>query len=52
MSWRTQRTDGGTIFPSGGGPRDSANAGNVVPSVTLAVEHYNRMLRILDKGSP
>jgi carboxypeptidase Q len=52
MSWRTQRTDGGTIFPSAGGPRDAANAGNVVPSVTLAVEHYNRMLRILDKGIP
>ena len=52
MSWRTQRTDGGTIFPSGSGPRDTANAGNVVPSVTLAVEHYNRMLRILDKGIP
>jgi carboxypeptidase Q len=52
MSWRTQRTDGGTIFPSAGGPRDTANAGNVVPSVTLAVEHYNRMLRILDKDIP
>jgi len=52
MSWRTQRTDGGTIFPSGGGPRDAANAGKIVPSVTLAVEHYNRMLRILDKGIP
>jgi carboxypeptidase Q len=52
MSWRTQRTDGGTIFPSGGGPRDTANAGKGLPSVTLAVEHYNRMLRILDKGLP
>ncbi len=52
MSWRTQRTDGGTIFPSAGGPRDAANAGKVVPAVTLAVEHYNRMLRILDKGLP
>jgi hypothetical protein len=52
MSWRTQRTDGGTIFPSAGGPRDGANAGKMVPSVTLAVEHYNRMLRILDKGVP
>ena len=52
MSWRTQRTDGGTIFPSGGGPRDSANTGAVVPGVTLAVEHYNRMVRILDKNLP
>ena len=52
MSWRTQRVDGGTIFPSGGGPRDAANAGKIVPSVTLAVEHYNRMIRVLDKGLP
>jgi carboxypeptidase Q len=51
MSWRTQRTDGGTIFPSAGGGRDGDPA-NTVPSVTLAVEHYNRMLRILDKGIP
>jgi carboxypeptidase Q len=51
MSWRTQRTDGGTIFPSAGGSRD-ANAAAVVPAVTLAVEHYNRMVRILDKGLP
>ena len=48
MSWRTQRTDGGTIFPSAGGRREG-NPASLVPSVTLAVEHYNRMLRILDK---
>jgi len=52
MSWRTQRTDGGTVFPSAGGPRDAANAGKVVPAITLAVEHYNRMMRILEKGVP
>ena len=51
LSWRTQRTDGGTVFPGGGGPRDE-NAGNVVPSATIAVEHYNRMMRILEKGIP
>ena len=51
MSWRTQRTDGGTIFPSAGGGRE-ANSPKMVPSVTLAVEHYNRMIRILDKGLP
>jgi hypothetical protein len=49
LSWQQQRPDGGTIFPSGGGPRDE-NAGKGVPRVTLAVEHYNRMLRVLDKG--
>jgi carboxypeptidase Q len=49
LSWRQQRPDGGTIFPSSGGSR-GADAGTGVPSVTLAVEHYNRMMRILDKG--
>jgi carboxypeptidase Q len=48
LSWQTQRTDGGTIFPPGSGARD-ANAGQGLPSVTLAVEHYNRMVRVLEK---
>jgi len=52
MSWRAQRTDGGTIFVTTGGRRDSPDGGKVVPTVTLAVEHYNRMIRILDKGIP
>jgi len=51
MSWQTQRVDGGTIFVGSGGPRDQ-NAGRVPPSVVLAVEHYNRMIRILEKGVP
>jgi hypothetical protein len=51
MQWMTQRTDGGTVFIGHGGPRD-ANAGKGVPSITLAVEHYNRMVRILEKGVP
>jgi hypothetical protein len=51
LSWLSQRTDGGTIFVQSGGPRD-ARAGQVPPTVTLAVEHYNRMVRILDKGVP
>jgi carboxypeptidase Q len=46
-----QRTDGGTIFPTGNGSR-GADAGTGVPSVTLAVEHYNRMVRVLAKGIP
>jgi len=48
LTWQQQRPDGGTIFPSAGGPRDE-NAGKGVPRVTLAVEHYNRMVRVLDK---
>ena len=51
LSWRQQRPDGGTIFPSGGGGRGAA-AGTLLPTVTLAVEHYNRMVRILDKNIP
>jgi len=51
LSGRQQRTDGGTIFPSGGGPRGE-DAGQGLPTVTLAVEHYNRMVRILDRGVP
>lgn len=51
LSTQHQRTDGGTIFPSGGGSRGD-DAGQGLPTVTLAVEHYNRMVRILDKGVP
>src|SRR5262245_2512654 len=40
LTWQQQRPDGGTVFPSAGGPRDE-NAGKGVPGVTLAVEHYN-----------
>lgn len=50
LSWYTQRTDGGTVFVQGT-VRDSS-ALTAVPTVTLAVEHYNRMVRILDKGVP
>lgn len=49
LPYETQRTDGGTIFVGSGGPRGET-AGSQVPAVTLAVEHYNRMVRILDKG--
>ena len=45
LSWQQQRTDGGTVFP-GTANRSTAPAG--VPQVTLAVEHYNRMVRLLE----
>ena len=51
LSWKQQHPDGGTIFPAGSGPRDE-NAGRNVPRVTLAVEHYNRMIRVLEKNLP
>lgn len=51
LSWQTPRTDGGTVFP-GTAPGRDPSAALGVPSVTLAVEHYNRMVRVLDKGLP
>ena len=51
LSWSQQRPDGGTVFPTGNGSRGT-DAGTGLPSVTLAVEHYNRLVRILDKGVP
>jgi hypothetical protein len=51
LTWQQQHPDGGTIFPGGGYARDD-KAGASVPGLTLAVEHYNRMMRILDKGIP
>ena len=51
LSWQTQRVDGGTIFPGNGGSRDP-KAEKQVPSATLAVEHYNRIVRLLEHGQP
>ena len=51
LSWQTQRVDGGTIFvQSGGSP--TGDPATVLPQVTLAVEHYNRMVRLLDHDTP
>ncbi|MCI0338917.1 MAG: M20/M25/M40 family metallo-hydrolase [Acidobacteria bacterium] len=43
--------DGGTVFVQGGGSRDK-NATPALPSVVIAVEHYGRISRILQKGIP
>jgi hypothetical protein len=51
LTFQQQRTDGGTVFPSSGGSRTSDPAA-AVPSVTLAIEHYNRIARLLEKGLP
>ena len=50
LSWRTQRTDGGTVFV-GGADRNAA-PDRTVPQVTLAVEHYNRMVRLIEHKVP
>jgi len=50
LSWQTQRVDGGTVFV-GGAPRTVAPE-DTVPQITIAVEHYNRMVRLLEHGVP
>jgi carboxypeptidase Q len=42
------RGDGGTVFVASGGER-AKDAPAVSPQVVIAVEHYNRICRILDK---
>ncbi len=44
-----QRTDGGTIFVANAMPGMN-NETRLLPWLTIAVEQYNRMIRILDKG--
>jgi len=48
LSVNQQHPDGGTIFP--GTVNRAATVG--VPQVTLAVEHYNRMVRLLEHNVP
>jgi hypothetical protein len=52
LSWQTQRTDGGTVFVGSGGGRAAGSPVTVLPQVTLAVEHYNRMVRLVDHQVP
>ena len=52
---RSYKGDLGTVFVSGartggGSARDKGK--EVVPQATLSVEHYNRILRMMDKGVP
>jgi hypothetical protein len=42
---------GGTVFVGGGGSRE-AGAPATIPAVTIAVEHYGRILRTLQKDQP
>ncbi|MCC7124923.1 MAG: M20/M25/M40 family metallo-hydrolase [Acidobacteria bacterium] len=51
LSWMQQRVDGGTVFPGNGGSRDP-KAPRPTPSATLAVEHYNRIVRLLERKQP
>jgi carboxypeptidase Q len=49
LSVNQQHPDGGTIFP---GTINRATAPSGAPQVTLAVEHYNRMVRLLEHNVP
>jgi carboxypeptidase Q len=49
LSVNQQHPDGGTIFP---GTVNRANAPAGVPQITLAVEHYNRMVRLIEHNVP
>jgi carboxypeptidase Q len=51
LTWQTQRVDGGTIFVQSGGSA-TGNVATTLPQVTLAVEHYNRMVRLLEHNTP
>jgi hypothetical protein len=45
------RGDGGTVFVQSGGSRNASDP-QTVPQIVMAVEHYNRLVRILDKKIP
>ena len=48
---KMQRPDGGTVFV-GRLARPEEDHSRLVPAVTIAVEHYNRMVRLLEKQVP
>jgi carboxypeptidase Q len=45
------RGDGGTTFVQSGGSRNAQDP-PTVPQIVLAVEHYNRIVRVLEKNIP
>ena len=45
------RGDGGTVFVTGGGSRNAQDP-PTVPEIVVAVEHYNRLVRILARKIP
>jgi Zn-dependent M28 family amino/carboxypeptidase len=51
LTWQQQHPDGGTFAVQSGGDRN-ADPATVMPQVTLAVEHYNRMVRLIEHNVP
>jgi Zn-dependent M28 family amino/carboxypeptidase len=51
LTWQQQHLDGGTFAVQSGGDRN-ADPKTIMPQITLAVEHYNRMVRLLEHNVP
>ncbi len=51
LTWQQQHPDGGTFAVQSGG-RQGDPPNTALPQVTLAVEHYNRMVRLLEHNVP
>lgn len=52
---RSYKGDLGTVFVSGASSKEGSardEGAEVLPQVTMAVEHYNRIFRLLQKGMP
>lgn len=54
LTWQQQHPDGGTfaVQSAAGVSASSPTADGAPPQVVLAVEHYNRMVRLLDHNQP
>jgi hypothetical protein len=51
LDGQVQRTDGGTVFITRLA-RPESDHSQLAPTATIAVEHYNRMLRVMARGIP
>jgi carboxypeptidase Q len=51
LTWQQQHPDGGTFAVQSGGSA-AADPSTALPQVTLAVEHYNRMVRLVEHNVP
>ena len=54
LTWQQQHPDGGTfaVQSASGVSATSATADSAPPQVVLAVEHYNRMVRLIEHNEP
>jgi hypothetical protein len=54
LTWQQQHPDGGTFAAqsASGVSASSENTTSAVPQVVLAVEHYNRMVRLIEHEQP